>query len=510
MFSIKKILLAFVSFLFFIFIFFFVEIRLTAKSVNKLYSGILNNQTNEFSKNYTSIKRHFGFWKIIIKSSNILTLKIFDKKLKVSDYLEFSDKLITSLPEILGKDGTKIYYVLLQNNTELRPTGGFLGSYAKLKFKDGSMSDIIIQDIYVPDGKIKGHVDPPVPIQEAFKQGWYRLRDANFDPDFPKTARTVGWFFEKGEEEKADGIIGVNLIFAKDLLSVTGPLELPDYKKKINTDNFFQILESASETDAFAGSTQKADIMSALGRSLLFEVKKLNSKKIYGISKIIFANLNEKNILVYFNDAKITEAFHKLNWDGALTSRGKSKDNDFYDYFYLVEANLGANKANCCVEREVDQEIDFSDKDSVKEKIKVNFINNSNYFTPIKPIFWGGNYINFIRFYLPMDSSNIKARFDDKPIEESALFFDERANLGTKGVGFFITIPYLSKKSVEINYEVPSKEKISKYHLSIQKQPGIEYLKYSLTIKGVKVKNGNQIKSSIFSDKEIILNLMYN
>ncbi len=38
------------------------------------------------------------------------------------------------LPSILGKDGRKTYLVLFQNNMELRPTGGFIGSFGLFTF----------------------------------------------------------------------------------------------------------------------------------------------------------------------------------------------------------------------------------------------------------------------------------------------------------------------------------------------------------------------------------------
>jgi hypothetical protein len=48
--------------------------------------------------------------------------------------LFFAEKLTRELPELLGKEGNREYMVLLQNNMELRPAGGFIGSFAILSF----------------------------------------------------------------------------------------------------------------------------------------------------------------------------------------------------------------------------------------------------------------------------------------------------------------------------------------------------------------------------------------
>ncbi len=86
-----------------------------------------------------------------------------------------------------------------------------MGSYAKLIFLNGGLKDFIVQDIYVPDGQILGHVDPSWPIQTAFKHGFWKLRDSNWDPDFPTASKQIQWFFEKGGEKPVDGLIAINL-----------------------------------------------------------------------------------------------------------------------------------------------------------------------------------------------------------------------------------------------------------------------------------------------------------
>ena len=97
-------------------------------------------------------------------------------------------------PKVLGNN---TFIVLLQNNWELRPSGGFMGSYALVQFENNVLKDISVQDIYVPDGQIQGHVNPPKPVLQAFQQGFWRLRDANWDPDFQKSAEN-----EKGIPKK--------------------------------------------------------------------------------------------------------------------------------------------------------------------------------------------------------------------------------------------------------------------------------------------------------------------
>ena len=67
---------------------------------------------------------------------------------------------------------------------ELRPTGGFIGSYAIMTFDKGRLAEIVVNDVYTADGQLKGHVDPPEPIRKYLGEGGWFLRDSNWDPDF--------------------------------------------------------------------------------------------------------------------------------------------------------------------------------------------------------------------------------------------------------------------------------------------------------------------------------------
>jgi hypothetical protein len=65
---------------------------------------------------------------------------------------------IDVLPDFLGVGNEKKdYLVLLQNEMELRATGGFIGSYGILSFQNGRLMGFDIKDVYEADGQLKGH-----------------------------------------------------------------------------------------------------------------------------------------------------------------------------------------------------------------------------------------------------------------------------------------------------------------------------------------------------------------
>jgi len=71
---------------------------------------------------------------------------------------------------------------------ELRPTGGFIGSFGLLNFENGKLGNLNVNDIYAIDGQLKGHVAPPDELLHFLGQpNWY-MRDSNWSPDFPISA----------------------------------------------------------------------------------------------------------------------------------------------------------------------------------------------------------------------------------------------------------------------------------------------------------------------------------
>jgi len=177
------------------------------------------------------------------------------------------------------------------------------------------------------------------------------------------------------------------------------------------------------------------------------------------------------------------------------------------DYFYLVEANLGVNKANLYVQRKVEQEMVILDTNSIQKRTKIYFKNESKYFTPVKPGFWGGDYVNFLRVYFPSSAREISVNIDGKGIGEKELFFEEKKDLNLQGVGFFVEVPAKSEKEVTVVYKMPVDFLLGKktdYILTVQKQPGIEQFPYKLTIPGF------VFEKQLRRDTEIKAKILYN
>jgi len=352
--------------------------------------------------------------------------------------------LINNLPEILNKD----YIVLLQNNTELRATGGFMGSYARLRFRNGTLQGTKIEDIYEPDGQLYGYVQPPAPLDRAFDHGSWKLRDSNWDPDFTVAAPQIAWFFQKGGEP-VDGIVAVNLITVQKILNT---LNIPN-------KNLINLAQTSAEIHK-----DKRGFLSTTAGEILSNLKILKPSKLLKLLRVVYDDLRNNQILLWAKDPEVQKVITQKYWDGSLGEYSN-------DYLYIVESNLGANKANCCVSRMITHEIQNNDEHLI-EKLTINFKNDNEFTNPKPPVFWGGDYINYLRVIIPV-SAEIK----------NPEMYDIETRNKFKIVGLLVKTPAQQNSTVVLEYKITCLS-CDKYHVLIKRQPGIESFVYKLIVNG--------------------------
>ena len=388
----------------------------------------------------------------------------------VKPYLPFTNYL-------LGVNKPTSYLILLGNDAEMRANGGFAGSYAKL-IANYPNFDLSFQDIYVPNGQLKGYVTPPVPIQEAFKHGSWELANADWEPDFPTTATTLRWFMEKGGEINPDNLLILNLTTIKKILDVVGTFSVTEYDAQITPDNLYLFLQGRAEMNFFPGSTQKKDTLTAVGLSFKEEILNLSLNKKIKIAKIIYQDLINQNLVINSNNQDFQNLLEKKNFAGKLVSTTP-------DTYLLVETNLGANKANAYVKRETSHIISLQDN-LVAHKITVKFHNASVEASPNPPFHYGGDCLAYLRFYLPANAENINIDREIPEIanKETAAFKPASVvqKYGLTELGFWLTTPAQNETEVTLSYTFPVSG--ANYSLTILKQHGLVSSPQTIDING--------------------------
>jgi hypothetical protein len=408
---------------------------------------------------------------------------------RLKTYTKEGGILISNLPSILGSGNPKNYLILFQNNMELRPTGGFIGSYGVANFGGGKMNGLAINDIYSADGQLKGHVEPPLPIKNYLNEANWWFRDSNWNPDFPTSAERAEWFLNKEMDQKVDGVIAVDLTPIKNIIEYTGSIFLPDYNLTISSNNFYEKTQEEAQANFFPGSRKKASFLTALSRTLISELGKMNSKNQLFVLKAFYKNLTNRHIQIYLHDKNSAEALNKLGWDGKMQTYSCGS-NCFSDFFGGVEANVGVNKANYFVKREFDFGVEM-DSQKIKRNLVISLENSAN-----PALGLAGVYKTYLRVMVPTDAYLISVKkISGQNVKN--LTPEITQEKGRQEVGVLVEVSPKSKDQIIFEWQntLPEETPINSYGLYIRKQSGVGEDSLSIKFKGI----GKLVSSPIFS-----------
>ena len=387
--------------------------------------------------------------------------------------------LADGLPDILGKTQSKTYLILFENNMEIRPTGGFIGSYGLLTFDGGRLSDLTVSDVYSADGQLNGHVEPPAPIKNYLGEANWWLRDSNWDPDFPTSAQRAEWFLDKEIGKQVDGVAAIDLAPVKEILKYTGPVFLSDYNLDITSDNLYEETQAEVQDNFFPGTHKKASFLTALSGTLLNEVEKLSSQQKLSVLASLYSGLEERHLQVFLHDGVSQSALNIMGWDGSVNIPSCGA-NCYADLAGIVEANVGVNKSNYFIQRSVSLKVDVSTY-TIDRTLTLNLKNTAN--PGLGP---SGNYNDYVRILMPEDANIISIQSISGQNEET-LSPEITDVKGRKEVGVDVEVLASETKSIVFSWrtQLPSGLPTASYGLYFRKQAGTDPDPITLDIKPV-------------------------
>lgn len=359
----------------------------------------------------------------------------------------------------------KTFLILFQNNMEIRPGGGFIGAFGILKIKNGKIETLQVHDTGNFDGRIPNTVKPPYPMADFLCIKSWKLRDSNFSPDWIVNANKAEEFYKMGDgQENFDGVIGVTTNVLTSFLKATGPIKLEGYPDTYGDENAVMVLEYQVEKAYDVQGIPRGDrksIMSVLAQEIIKKVFELNLSQKLELAKIIFEDLNRKDVQLYFKDSTLQAQAEKSNWTGVIDRVWQS------DYLAVVDANLGGWKSDYYLKRSIEYKIDLTGE-APKVVLKITYNHTAE-----KKDYMTKDYTGFLRVYVPEGAWMSNVTNAEKPV------FGE--DLGKKYFGFNVYVPLGQTKTVEIDYTLP-KEIANNYDLKIQKQAGLNDISVKMEI----------------------------
>ena len=402
--------------------------------------------------------------------------------LGVSHLFVDAKPLLKKLPEIMGSKGEQTYLVLFQNDKERRATGGFLTAYAVFKIKDGKMTIDKSEDMYTLDASIANHPSVPREIREYFPTvGIFNIRDTNLSPDFVKSLEIFNTLYKKsGERVQYDGVIAMDTKILVDMLTIFGDAEVDGITFSAKIDKrcdcaqvIYQLLSTIGEEVGYQKTNRKG-ILGDLMYELFNRALRFSPSKYWGtLAQTMFQNLDEKHILLNFVDPEIQTSIEKLNYAGRIRETTG-------DYLHINNVNFGGQKSNLFVNETVTSKTEKQGAD-VHREVTVEYRNpypasNCNR-NQERILCLNAILPNWVRVYVPKGSKLVS--FDGSSTKVQT--YDDLGKTVFEG---FLRVSPMGMAKIKVVYTLPSG--LSGDALLIQKQPGADGEKFTVTINGQK------------------------
>lgn len=372
------------------------------------------------------------------------------------------------LDKLLGGSRPHQYLLLFLNDKEIRPGGGFIGSFGVVTFKNYLLTDLKIEDIYEVDGQLKAHVDPHPAVRTYLQNPHGFLRDSNFSPDFYDNAQKALGFMGLiySHQEEYDGVIGITTDVMANMIESIGKVEVPEYKETITKHNFYAKTQSYAQDNFFPGSMQKKNFLSSLAQSLLLRIPEADKHKLLGA---LGHSLATKELVFYAAHSQLQTLFESNNWAGR-------QKRPVSDYLMSVEANVGANKTNAYVKKSEDLTMALGDDNTVQHTHKTTFVYKAPRNAKSDEI-----YKNFYQLYLPSGAVINEVEINGIATTSYQVLPESYYSV----VSIYEEIRPNTSLDIKISYTTLLQKRIENtylYELGIQKQIGVDASPLALTI----------------------------
>lgn len=418
---------------------------------------------------------------------------------KAKEMIDHVLPMLRIVPKIVGFEQPESYLFLLQNNNELRPTGGFIGTYGILTLQDGEIKEFQTDNVYNLDRSTQPilKTPSPEPIVKYLEQANWSLRDSNWSPDFPTAAEQALYFYreenlilaeikKQGGDIKGDadviiqdtvpyvevnGVIAMTPEIIEELLKITGPIVVEGTQfTDENLQDELEYIVGKKYIEMGVARAERKGVIKKLADELKLKLQTLPLQRVIDLLQLSYRSLDKKQVLIYSKDAELQKMIVERGWSGAVADAPG-------DYLFVIDSNLGSLKTDQYVERAIDYSLRWQGNDLIA-KVVINYQNNAD-FT------WKSSRLrSYTRIYVPLGSeliNNSGSMYNDKvrDPERKPGQVDVSQEFNKTVYGAFISIEPHEKGALMFEYRLPEQVKAQikngGYVLLIQKQPGVTH-----------------------------------
>jgi Protein of unknown function (DUF4012) len=278
--------------------------------------------------------------------------------LSLQSQLASAENFLNAFIPWLAEPATHHMLIFLDNPSEMRPGGGFLGSYADVSIAGGNITDVSVHDIADADLAFTKDVVPPQQLQLIVDR--WRPADANWFFDFPTSASKTIQFFDESAlyattstatstataTAPIDGAIAVTPQVVSDLLSITGPMTVGTPSTTFTADNFLVQVQKIVQDGQATDVTYPKQVLRDLSQAIFASLASSTSDEKAALLGNVEGWIMDRDLMAYFEDPTLENFAQEYGASGAVYPLPSNFNGD---YLAAVDANVGGGKSDIYV-----------------------------------------------------------------------------------------------------------------------------------------------------------------
>jgi len=320
---------------------------------------------------------------------------------------------------------------------------------------------------------------------------WY-LRDSNWFADFSFSAKKISQMYVKEGGSEPDAIIAVTPTVLSSLLSVTGPISVPNYKITLTADNFVEQTQAISTISNNSPLNQPKQVLADFFPLFIQKLQTLSSDQYKQLVIVLINQMQQKQIALYARDPSVQQKLSGFDWAGTVFNTDR-------DYLEVVSANLGGTKTDLALQKKIDIQTTIQNDGSLTNSVTLTVSNT-------EPKIAGTQNVSFIRFLVPRGSTLLSVSgFETKDLTnakktgysndpdvtawqtQTPSVISTSTEIGIESgktyFGNWLTVMGGETKTIKLNYRLPfTLSQPDRLSLTLQKQIGSVQEKFNYSV----------------------------